>query len=192
MGLPWIQEVWFQQLSDGGNVKPSSIPIHLQKLKIQDLLAMGLRNGGPWTLDLNRSGEGGRPESPGFYSSARKSWEPWFPPKQKSWSYTMEPGDPESPGWGYSVRSSRNLAFTEKSSDVILRAHGLRPGHAGKRPTAANHASPGRSRGKKLIAVTVSLHLLVPFISSSEPVVSQHLQGEGGNLAIKFRLKLSF
>lgn len=65
-------------------------------------------------------------------------------------------------------------------------------GHEWKRPTAANHASPRRSRGKKLIAVTVSLHLLVPFISSSELVVSQHLQGEGGNLAIKFRLKLSF
>lgn len=65
-------------------------------------------------------------------------------------------------------------------------------GHEWKRPTAANHASPRRSRRKKLIAVTVSLHLLVPFISSSELVVSQHLQGEGGNLAIKFRLKLSF
>ena len=60
VGLPWIQGVWFQQLLDSENVKPSSISIHSQKPKIQDLLAVGLRSGDPQTLDLNRSGKGGQ------------------------------------------------------------------------------------------------------------------------------------
>lgn len=47
-------------------------------------------------------------------------------------------------------------------------------------------------RGRGLTALTASLQSSVSFTGSSELVVSQYLQGEGGNFAIKFRLKVSF
>lgn len=99
---------------------------------------MGLQNGEPGFKLIWE--EMSRPELPGFTVWTKKSWELWsFPNK------IQETGDPKSPVWGFSVRGARNLGFTEKSSQVILRPCALRPDHELQQPTAR---SPG-SQGKK-------------------------------------------
>lgn len=120
VGLPWIQGIWLLQLLDYGNIWPSSVLIHLQNLKVQDL-AVHLRSGDPHTLGLTDLGK-----VPEQSHSAHIIYpgSPVNPDSLLDRKPVLTPGSPETqhPGWGYGVRGTRNMGLTEKSSDMILRA----------------------------------------------------------------------
>lgn len=121
MGLPWIQGIWFLQLLEYGNIWSSLVLIHLQNLKVRDLLTVYLRSGDPQTpglTDLGKVPEQShlahiiRPDS-SVNSDSLLDRKPVLTPASL---------ETQHPGWGYSVRGTRNMGLTEKSSDVILRA----------------------------------------------------------------------